>query len=71
MTGVQTCALPISMKMQESRKDWLAFRDITDLSRINGPAGLDIGASSPQEIALSIFAEIVSFKSGRFSLDFE
>jgi len=60
-----------SMKMQESRKDWLAYRDITDLSRINGPAGLDIGASSPQEIALSIFAEIVSFKSGRFRLDFE
>jgi xanthine dehydrogenase accessory factor len=59
------------MKMQESRKDWLAYRDITDLHRVNGPAGLDIGASSPQEIALSIFAEIVSFKSGRFRLDFE
>jgi len=49
-----------SRKMQADRADWLAYRGITDLSRVNGPAGLDIGASAPQEIAVSIVAEIIA-----------
>ena len=49
-----------SNRLQQSRSDWLAYRGFTDLSRIQGPAGLDIGARNPQEIALSIAAEIVA-----------
>ncbi len=52
-----------SRAMQEQRADWLAYRDITDLSRINGPAGLAIGASSPAEIAVSITAQIIAVRS--------
>jgi xanthine dehydrogenase accessory factor len=56
-----------SRRMQQARADWLAFRDITDLSRIHGPAGLDIGADTPAEIALSVLAEVVAVRSARRS----
>jgi xanthine dehydrogenase accessory factor len=49
-----------SRRTQESRAEWLAYRDITDLGRIHGPAGLDIGASTPAEIAVSIVAEALA-----------
>jgi xanthine dehydrogenase accessory factor len=53
-----------SRRTQQARADWLAYRGITDLERIHGPAGLDIGASSPGEIAVSILAEALSVASG-------
>ena len=48
-----------SERVQQSRSDWLAYRGFSDLSRIRGPAGLQIGARTHQEIALAIAAEIV------------
>jgi xanthine dehydrogenase accessory factor len=32
---------------------------------LRAPAGLDLGAIGPEEIALSIIAEIVAFRRGR------
>jgi xanthine dehydrogenase accessory factor len=49
-----------SRRMQENRADWLAYRGVTDLSRVHGPAGLDIGAETPGEIAVSVIAEAIS-----------
>jgi xanthine dehydrogenase accessory factor len=53
-----------SRKTQRARAQWLADRGVTDLTAIHGPAGLDIGASSPAEIAVSILAEALATKSG-------
>jgi xanthine dehydrogenase accessory factor len=53
-----------SRRTQESRADWLAYRGITDLARVHGPAGLDIGANSAPEVAISIIAEAMAVRSG-------
>ena len=43
----------------------MLFRsDITDISRVHGPAGFNIGASTPDEIAISILAEAISVLNG-------
>jgi xanthine dehydrogenase accessory factor len=51
-----------SRRMQETRADWLRYRGVDDLTRIHGPAGLDIGAETPGEIAVSVMAEAISQK---------
>jgi len=53
-----------SRRTQQSRADWLAEHGVTDLSRIHGPAGLDIRAGTPAEIAVSIVAEALAVRSG-------
>ena len=49
-----------SQRTQAKRRDRLreAGHDEAALARIHGPVGLDLGARSPAEIALSIAAEI-------------
>ena len=39
--------------------------DPTDIARISSPIGLDIGGSTPEETAISIFSEIIALRSGR------
>jgi xanthine dehydrogenase accessory factor len=50
--------------MTELREEGTAISD-EDLERIHGPAGLDVGAEGPEEIAAAIVAEIVAVKRGR------
>jgi xanthine dehydrogenase accessory factor len=37
----------------------------TDLDRVSSPIGLDIGADTPEEIAVSIVAELIKVRAGR------
>ena len=51
-----------SRRKADERRQRLAAQgyDETDLARIDMPAGLDIGAINPREIALSITAAIIA-----------
>ncbi|MEO9139769.1 MAG: XdhC family protein [Jatrophihabitans sp.] len=52
-------------RTQAARRDWLLEHDVahTDIDRVHGPAGLDIDAHTPSEIAVSIVAEILAVRS--------
>jgi xanthine dehydrogenase accessory factor len=56
-----------SRRNQERRRERLldAGVDEPDLERISGPAGLDIGAHTPAETAVSMLAEIMAVRAGR------
>jgi xanthine dehydrogenase accessory factor len=56
-----------SRRNQERRRERLLEEgvDEVELERISGPCGLDIGAESPPETALSILGEVVALRAGR------
>jgi xanthine dehydrogenase accessory factor len=42
-----------------------AGADEADLARVHSPCGLDIGAATPEEVAISIMGEVIAARSGR------
>ena len=55
-----------SRRMQAQRRERmleLGFTD-ADVERLSGPVGLDLGALTPQETALSVMAEIIAVRHG-------
>ncbi len=52
-------ALVASRKRAATVKDILSSMGVDNFERVSSPAGLDINAKSPGEVALSIFAEMV------------
>ncbi|MGM0787742.1 MAG: XdhC family protein, partial [Thermodesulfobacteriota bacterium] len=71
--ALQTPAGYIGMMGSRSKRDSI-FRDLLengfsehDLRRVHSPIGLDIGAQTPEELAVSIIAELIGHRSGRSS----
>jgi xanthine dehydrogenase accessory factor len=56
-----------SRKNQERRRERLLEAGVSEdaLERLRGPCGLDIGAQTPAETAISILAEILAVRAGR------
>lgn len=56
-----------SRKTSADRRQRLVAAGATEeqLARIRGPIGLNIGASTPEEMAISILAEIIAVRHGR------
>jgi xanthine/CO dehydrogenase XdhC/CoxF family maturation factor len=64
--GVEYLGAMGSRGRQARRREWLLAHGVAEerLAEVRGPAGLDIGADTPAEIALSILAELVATVRG-------
>ena len=67
-TGVGYIGVMGSRKTHDKRLERLAeagTNDPTELDRLMSPIGLDLGARTPEETAISICAEIIARRTGR------
>jgi xanthine/CO dehydrogenase XdhC/CoxF family maturation factor len=55
-----------SRRTQARRREWLLAHGVTEdaLGALRAPVGLDIGADTPGEIAVSVLAEVVAVRRG-------
>jgi len=67
-SGAPYIALIASAHRAKLVLDDLASSGVDGLHRVHAPAGLEIGAATPQEIALSVIAEVVAFRRGATEL---
>ena len=56
-----------SRRTQERRRERLLAEGLseTEIERLSGPTGLDLGAETPAETAVSILAEVLAVRAGR------
>ncbi len=52
---------------QEQRRQRMLAAGIheSDLAKLHGPIGINLGGQTPEEIALAVMAEIVAVRNGR------
>lgn len=64
--GVRYVGALGSRRTQAARREWLISHGVDEAQqrRIHGPAGLDLDAHTPAEIAVSIMAEILAERAG-------
>lgn len=74
LTAAATCGVPFiafvaSKKKLAARLEYLRTQGLSDdeLARIKSPAGLDIGAMTPDEIAASILGELIQVRRQRIA----
>lgn len=68
-SGVPYVAFVASKKKFAARAEFLRERGLSDeeIARIKAPAGLDLGAVTPDEIAASILAELIHVRRQQFA----